>query len=247
MTLEQKALADAVAKKLGIEAGPDCDTNRARVFMLKDGGRLHVSAGRHFDQLHFSTGVAQSLRDHRPYYREGVAPKTSINVSATEKAKQIVADIRRRRLPGYERETAACMASKARHDMFNAKRLQALSTAAAPFSALVTCDERSGDPRAVSVECDGLFNLTATPCCEAVKLEIEIGPELAGKMQPCWLRFEYDGPYFPLFCRFKPVGKRLSVVTLRTRANLNSSSSVTQRSCASIWETVALLMSKPSN
>ena len=42
-------------------------------------------------------------------------------------------------------------------------------------------------------------------------------------------------------------GNRLSVVTLSTRASARSSSSVTQRSCASIWERVPREMSNPFN
>ena len=43
------------------------------------------------------------------------------------------------------------------------------------------------------------------------------------------------------------VGNRLSVVTLSTRAKARSSSSVTQRSCASIWDSVPREISKPCN
>jgi hypothetical protein len=39
--------------------------------------------------------MAAGLRDHRPYYRAGEAPKTSINLSEAKDAKQIAADIRR--------------------------------------------------------------------------------------------------------------------------------------------------------
>ena len=79
-----------------------------------------------------------------PYYREGEAPKTSINVSESKDAQRIAADVRRRLLPEYEREAAACAANKARHDDNNAKRVAALTKVAAPFGERVQCDERIG-------------------------------------------------------------------------------------------------------
>jgi hypothetical protein len=133
-------------------------------------------------QLTISTSVASSLREHRAYYREGEAPKTSINVSASKDAQQIAADIRRRLLPEYEREAAACVANKARHDDDNAKRILALTKVAAPFGERVHCDERSGEPRPVSIDREGKFSLTAKPCCESVRLEIDASPEIAGRI-----------------------------------------------------------------
>ena len=114
MTPEQQALADAVAAELNLAPAPGFDDHWARVFNLPDGGRLYFSCGRQRGQLHISASVANSLREHRPYYREGEAPKTSINVSESKDAQRIAADVRRRLLPEYEREAAACAANKAR-------------------------------------------------------------------------------------------------------------------------------------
>ena len=133
-------------------------------------------------QLHISASVADNLREHRPYYREGEAPKTRINVSEAKDAERIAADIRRRLLPEYEREASACAASKARHDDHNAKRNLALTKVAAPFGEHVRCDERSGEPRPLSIDREGKFSLTAKPYCESLKLEIEVSPEIAGRI-----------------------------------------------------------------
>ena len=182
MTPEQIKLADAVAALLKLQPSPGCDGNWSRVFTLPDGGRLYLSAGRQRGQLHVSASVPDSLREHRPYYRDGEAPKTSINVSETKPADRIAADIRRRLLPEHERENADCAERKARHDDNNAKRILALTKVAAPFGERIHCDERSGEPRPLMIEREGRFNLTAKPYCEAVKLEIEVAPEVAGKI-----------------------------------------------------------------
>ncbi len=182
MTPEQILLADAVAEQLGLQPAPGYDAHWSRVFALADGGKLHISGGRQAGQLNISTSVDGTLREHRPYYRDGEAPKSSINVSGTKEAKQIAADIRRRLLPEYERDAAACVASKAKHDDFNSKRIQALNKVAAPFGERVQCEERSGDPRPLSIDRDGKFSLTAKPFCDSVKLEIELDPDLAGKI-----------------------------------------------------------------
>ena len=182
MTPEQKALTSVVAVELHLVPAPGCDDHWARVFELPDGGRLYFSNGRQRGQLHISASVANGLRDHRPYYRDGEAPKTSINVSESKNAKQIAADIRRRLLPEYEREAAACVASKARHDDYNARRVAALAQVAAPFGGRIQCDERTGEPHPVSIDREGKFSLTAKPYCEAVKLEIEVSPEIAGRI-----------------------------------------------------------------
>ena len=137
MTPEQKALADAVAAELKLAAAPDSDHDWARVFILAGGGRIYISSGRQHGHLKISASVANHLRDHRPYYRDGEAPKTSINVSVSKPADRIVADIRRRLLPEHEREAAACAANKARHDDNNAKRVAALTKVAAPFGEQV--------------------------------------------------------------------------------------------------------------
>jgi hypothetical protein len=182
MIPEQIKLADAVAAQLNLAAAPGSEGHWARVFALPDGGRLCVSTGRQRGQLNISASVANGLREHRPYYRASEAPKTSINVSESKSAQLIAADVRRRLLPEYEREAAACKANKARHDDANAKRIQALSQVAAPFGERVQCDDRSGEPRPLSIDREGKFSLTTKPYCEAVKLEIEASPEIAGRI-----------------------------------------------------------------
>jgi hypothetical protein len=182
MTPEQKALAVAVAAQLNLQPTPGFDDHWGPVFSLPDGGRLYFSSGRQRGQLHISASVANDLREHRAYYREGEAPKTSINVSESKDAQRIAADVRRRLLPEYEREAAACAANKARHDDNNAKRVAALTKVAAPFGKRVQCDEQSGEPRPLSIDREGKFSLTAKPYCESIKLEIEVSPELAGKI-----------------------------------------------------------------
>jgi len=119
--------------------------------------------------------VADSLREHRPYYRDGQAPKTSINVSEAKSVQRIAVDVRRRLLPEYEREAAACAANKVQWDDTNAKRVLALTKLAAPFRERVQCDERSGERRPLSIDREGKFSLTAKPCCDALKLEIARG------------------------------------------------------------------------
>jgi hypothetical protein len=182
MTPEQLALADAVAAELNLSPASGFDGHWARVFDLPDGGRLFFQAARDRGQLHISASVAERLREHRPYYREGEAPKTGINVAMSKDARRIAADVRRRLLPEYEREAAACAANKARSDDTNAKRVAALTQVAAPFGERVQCDERSGEPRPLSIDRDGKFSLTAKPYCESLKLEIEVSPDVAGKI-----------------------------------------------------------------
>ncbi len=182
MTPEQKALADAVAAELKLAAAPDSDRDWARVFNLAGGGKLYISSGRQHGHLNISASVANHLRDHRPYYREGEAPKTSINVSVSKPADRIAADIRRRLLPEHEREAAVCAANKARHDDTNAKRVAALSKVAAPFGERVQCDERAGEPRPLCIDREGKFSLQAKPYCDVLKLEIEVSPEVAARI-----------------------------------------------------------------
>ena len=167
MTPEQRAQAGAVAVELNLAPAPGFGDHWARVFTLPDGGRLFFSAGRGGGHLHISASVAESLREHRPYYREGEAPRTSINVSDTKPAERIAADIRRRLLPEYERKASACAANKARWDDTNAKRVLALTKVAAPFGERVQCDERSGEPRPLRINREGKFSLTAKPFCES--------------------------------------------------------------------------------
>ena len=103
-------------------------------------------------------------------------------MSESKAAQQIAADVRRRLLPEYEREAAACSANKARSDDINAKRVAALTKVAAPFGERVQCDERSGEPRPLSIYREGKFSLTAKPYCDSLKLEIEVAPEIAGRI-----------------------------------------------------------------
>lgn len=126
--------------------------------------------------------MADHLREHRPYYREGEAAKTSINVSDTKPAERIAADIRRRLLPEHDREQSECAARKAAYDESNAQRVLALTQVAAPFGEHVRCDERSGEPRPLSINREGKFSLTARPYGETVKLEIEVAPDIAGRI-----------------------------------------------------------------
>ena len=182
MTPEQRTLADAVAKELGLPPAPGFDSHWARVFSLPDGGALYVASGRQPGQLHISASVATSLREHRAYYRDGDAPKTSIHVSESKGAPRIAAEVRRRLLPEYEREASACKANKARHEDHNAKRILALTNVAAPFGEHIQCDERSGEPRPLSIDREGKFSLTAKPYCEGVNIELEVSPEIAGKI-----------------------------------------------------------------
>ncbi len=182
MTAEQRALADAVAAELQIAPAAGFDGHWARVFDLPDGGRLFFQAARDSSLLHISASVAERLRDHRPYYRQGEAPKTSINVSMSKGAPRIAADVRRRLLPEYEREAAACAANKRKHDEYNAKRVEALTKVAAPFGERVQCDERSGEPRPLCIDREGKFSLTAKPFCDSLRLEIEVSPEIAGRI-----------------------------------------------------------------
>ena len=182
MTPEQKQLADAVAAELNLKPDPAYTDHWSRVFALPDGGRLYFSAGRVRGHLHISASVADNLREHRPYHRDGEGPKTSINVSESKDAKRIAADVRRRLLPEHDREMAECRANKARHDDANAKRILALTKVAAPLGERVECDERSGEPRPLTIDREGKFSLTAKPFCESLKLEIEASPEVAGKI-----------------------------------------------------------------
>ncbi len=182
MTPEQGAMADAVAAELQLAATPGFDQHWARVLALPDGGRLYISPARQHGQLNISASVADRLREHRPYYREGEAPKTSINVAISKDPKRIAADIRRRLLPEHERESAACAANKVRHDDLNARRVAALAQVATPFGERVHCDERTGEPRPFSIDRDGKFSLTAKPFCDSLKLEIEVSPDVAGKI-----------------------------------------------------------------
>jgi hypothetical protein len=182
MTPEQIKLADAVAGKLGLKPAPGYEDHWSRTFALPDGGRLYISAGRQSGHLHISASVADKLREHRPYYRQGEAPKTSINSSDSKPADRIAADIRRRLFPEYEKEASACAAQKARHDEHNAQRILALTKVAAPFGEQIECDERSGEPRPLSIDREGRFSLQAKPFCESLKLEIDVSPEVAGKI-----------------------------------------------------------------
>ena len=182
MTPEQKQLADAVAAELNLKPDPAYTDHWSRIYALPDGGRLYISAGRLRGHLHISASVADNLREHRPYHRDGEGPKTSINVSEGKDAKRIAADVRRRLLPEHDRETAECRASKARHDESNAQRILALTKVAAPFGERVQCDERTGEPHPFSIDREGKFSFAAKPFCDSLKLEVESSPEVAGKI-----------------------------------------------------------------
>jgi hypothetical protein len=90
MTPEQQALADAVAKELNLVPAQGFDGHWAQVFDLSGGGRLFFQAAQQRGQLHLSASVAGPLRDHRAYYRDGEAPKTSINVSESKDARRML-------------------------------------------------------------------------------------------------------------------------------------------------------------
>jgi hypothetical protein len=182
MSPDQLKLADAVGALLNLKPAPGFDGRWSRVFSLPDGGRLYLQAGRQRGQLSISTSVANDLREHRPYYRTGEAPKTRINVSEAKDAKRIPADVQRRLLPEHDRETAECRANKARHDESNAQRILALTKVAAPLGEHVRCDEKTGEPRPLSIDREGKFSLTAKPFCDSLKLEVEASPEVAGKI-----------------------------------------------------------------
>jgi hypothetical protein len=181
MTPDQNKLAEAVAAQLGLPAATGFEGHWSRVFALPDGGRLYIHSGRQRGQLHISASVAPTLREHRPCYRDGEAPRTAINVSESKGAQRIAADVRRRLLPEYEREASACKACKARHDDFNARRILALTQVAAPFGERIQHDD-SGEPRPLTIERDGKFNLIAKPFCESLRLEIEVSPQIAGRI-----------------------------------------------------------------
>jgi hypothetical protein len=182
MTPEQKQLADAVAAELNLKPDPAYTDHWSRIYALPDGGRLYFSTGRVRGHLHISASVADGLREHRPYHRDGEGPKTSINVSEGKNAKRIAADVRRRLLPEHDRETAECRASKARHDENNAQRILALTRVAAPLGEHVRCDDRTGEPHALSIDRQGKFSLTVKTFCDSLKLEVEASPEIAGKI-----------------------------------------------------------------
>lgn len=46
----------------------------------------------------------------------------------------------------------------------------------------VQCAERTGEPRPLSIDREGNFSLTAKPYCDSLKLEIEVSPEIAGRI-----------------------------------------------------------------
>jgi hypothetical protein len=182
MTPEQTSLAEAVAAQLSLPPAPGFDAHWARVFTLPDGGRLYISAGRQRGHLHVSASVADGLRDHRPYYPAGEAPKSSINVADTKTAAQIAADIRRRLLPEHEREAVDHATRKTRRDDYNARQTQALTKFAIPLGERVQCDERSGEPRPLVIDRPDKFSLKAKPFCDFVNLEIVTSPDIAGQI-----------------------------------------------------------------
>jgi len=182
MTPDQTSLAEAVAAQLNLPPAPGFDAHWSRVFTLPDGGRLYISAGRQRGHLHVSASVADGLRDHRPYYPAGEAPKSSINVADTKTAAQIAADIRRRLLPEHEREAVDHATRKTRRDDYNARQTQALTKFAIPLGERVQCDERSGEPRPLVIDRPHKFSLKAKPFCDFVNLEIVTSPDIAGQI-----------------------------------------------------------------
>ena len=182
MTPEQKSTAQAIATQLQLQPAPGYGDHWAAVFLLPGGGKLFISSGRQRGQLHISTSLPDGLRDHRPYYRAGEAPKTGINVSETKAVTLIVADIKRRLLPEHAREVVACTEQKVKRDAYHAQRTQALAQVAQPFGQAVQAVERTGEPRPVCVEHPGLFRLTAKPFCEGLELAIETNPAIAGQI-----------------------------------------------------------------
>ena len=182
MTPEQKSTAQAIATQLQLQPAPGYDGHWAAVFLLSGGGKLFISASRQRGQLHISTSLPDGLRDHRPYYRAGEAPKTGINVSETKAVTLIVADIKRRLLPEHAREVVACTEQKVKRDAYHAQRTQALAQVAKPFGQAVQADARTGEPRPVCVEHSGLFRLTAKPYCEGLELAIETNAAIAGQI-----------------------------------------------------------------
>jgi hypothetical protein len=56
------------------------------------------------------------------------------------------------------------------------------TTTPSAFWQHIHCDEHSGEPRPFSIDREGKFNLTAKPYCESLKLEIEVSPEIAGRI-----------------------------------------------------------------
>jgi len=182
MTADQQSIAQAIAAQLQLQPAPGYDSHWAAVFLLPGGGKLFISSGRQRGQLHISTSLPDGLRDHRPYYRAGEAPKTGINVSEAKSVALIVADIKRRLLPEHAREVAACAEQKAKRDAYHAQRTLALTEVARPFGQVVQADARTGEPRPVCVEHSGLFRLTAKPYCEGLELAIETNPAIAGQI-----------------------------------------------------------------
>jgi hypothetical protein len=67
-------------------------------------------------------------------------------------------------------------------DEDNARRVLALTKVAAPLGEHVRCDERTGEPRPLSIDREDKFSLRAKPFCDALKLEIEVSPEVAGQI-----------------------------------------------------------------
>ena len=57
-----------------------------------------------------------------------------------------------------------------------------MTKVAAPFGERVHCDDRSGEPRPLSIDREGKFSLTAKPYCDSLRLEIEVSPEIAGRI-----------------------------------------------------------------
>ena len=50
------------------------------------------------------------------------------------------------------------------------------------MSILPSTPQCSGEPRPLSIDREGKFDLKAKPYCESLKLEIEVSPEVTGKI-----------------------------------------------------------------
>ena len=127
---ENRIKAAAVGAAFGTP-DPKFDDSWQVACLLPDGSSLHFYERQH-GRLEISASVPAALRDHRPYYRNGEAPKTSISVSADKSVAQIVADVQRRLLPEHVRDLTECQCAKQRSDDYEAccrANLQGVATA----------------------------------------------------------------------------------------------------------------------
>lgn len=104
---------------------------------MPDGGRLYTSDNRQPGKIAISMGVPYDLHKHKPYYRQGEEPNTHIGVSAGKSAAQIVADIQKRLVPGYQKLLADSIAARDRHDAAARAQLDAAKRLAAVLGVRV--------------------------------------------------------------------------------------------------------------